>query len=83
MEGSMVRLSKDCAEIMLGTSIEILTNLKMNLGDVDEKLSAKDFYGKIMERSEEKEQTYLVYFTSVPPEVDGYLQALLQHAVKT
>jgi len=54
----------------------------MNLGDVDEKLSAKDFYGKIMERSEEKEQTYLVYFTSVPPEVDGYLQAFLQHAVK-
>jgi adenylate cyclase len=82
MEGFMVRLSKNCAEIMLGTSVEILTNLKMNLGDVDEKLSAKDFYGKVMERSEEKDQICLVYFTAVPPEVDGYLQALLQHAVK-
>jgi hypothetical protein len=56
--------------------------LKMNLGDVDEKLSTKDFYGKAMKHSDAKGKTYAGRFTSVPPEVDGYLQALRQHAVK-
>ena len=82
LEGSVVRLSKNCAEITLSASVETMVNLKLNLGDVDEKLSARDFYGKVIERSEEKEQTHLVHFTSVPPEVDAYFQSHRQHAVK-
>jgi class 3 adenylate cyclase len=80
--GSIVRLSKNCAEIIFSGPVEIFTNLKMNLGDVDEKLSAKDFYGKTIQLSEANTETYVVRFTSVPPEVDGYFQALRQHAVK-
>ena len=76
----MLRLSKNCAEITLSASIETMENLKMNLGNVDEKLSARDFYGKVVERSEEKGQTYVVHFTSVPPEVDAYFQSHRQHA---
>lgn len=60
LEGSVVQLSKNCAEITLGGPVEILTNLKMNLGDVDEKLSARDFYGKVIERSGEKRLTHMV-----------------------
>jgi class 3 adenylate cyclase len=75
LEGSVVRLSNKCAEIILDRPLEMLTNLKMNLGDVDEKLSARDFYGKVIERSGKKEPTQLVRFTSVPPEVDAYFQA--------
>jgi len=82
LKASLVQLSKGCAEITLSGPIEVLTNLKMNLGDVDEKLAAKDFYGKVTGRSGEKGFTHMVRFTSVPPEVDAYFQALLQYAAR-
>jgi PAS domain S-box-containing protein len=82
LEGSILRLSKKSAEVALDAPVKILTNLKMNLGDVDEKLAARDFYGKVIERSGENGQTHVVRFTSVPPEVDAYFQALRQYAAK-
>lgn len=81
LEASVVRLSKNCAEITLGGPVSVLTNLKMNLGDVDEKLSTRHFYGKVIERPGKEGPTQLIRFTSVPPEVDAYFQAHLQHAV--
>ena len=83
LDGSVVRLSKTWAEITLGAPVDMLTNLKMNLGDVDENLSVRDFYGKVIKCSEKKKQTHVVHFTSVPPEVDAYFQALRQHAAKS
>ena len=80
LEGSVVRLSKNCAEITLRGPITVLTNLRMKLGDVDEKLSARDFYGKVIERPGKKGPTQLIRFTSVPPEVDAYFQAHLKFA---
>jgi len=80
LQGSVVRLSKNCAEITLCGPISALTNLKMNLGDVDEKLSAKDFYGKVIEPPGKKGPSQLIRFTSVPPEVDAYFQAHLKFA---
>ena len=82
LKGSVIRLSKNCAEISLGVQVEILANLKMNLAEVDEKLAARDFYGKVMERSGQDGQTHVVRFTSVPPEVDAYFQSHRQHAAK-
>jgi len=82
LEGSVVRLSKNCAEITLRGPIEVLTNLKMNLGDVDEQLSARDFYGKVIERSRQNRQIHMVRFTSLPPEVDAYFQAHMQYAAR-
>jgi hypothetical protein len=38
LEGSVLRLSKKSAKVALDTLVKILTNLKMNLGDVDERL---------------------------------------------
>jgi adenylate cyclase len=80
LKGSVVRLSKNCAEITLRGPISVLTNVRMKLVDVDEKLSARDFYGKVIERSEKKESTQLIRFTSIPPEVDAYFQAHLKFA---
>jgi adenylate cyclase len=80
LQGSVLRLSKNCAEISLDSPVEILTNLKMNLADVDEKLAARNFYGKVIERSGENGQTHAVRFTSVPPEIDAYFQSHRQHA---
>jgi hypothetical protein len=50
---------------------------------VDEKLSTRGFYGKVIERLEENEYTHIVCFTSVPPEVDAYFQSHRQHAAKS
>jgi hypothetical protein len=82
LKGFLVRLSTKSAEIEFGESIEILSNLKLNIGDVDNNLSSKDFYGKAIQQSEDNKQTYTIRFTSVPPEVDAYLQAFRQHASK-
>jgi adenylate cyclase len=82
LQGSVLRLSKNCAEIALHEPLEILTNLKMNLADVDEKLGARDFYGKVIERTGENGEAHVVGFTSVPPEVDAYFQSHRQHAVR-
>jgi len=80
LEGSIVQLSEKSALIALDEPLEPLTNLKMNLGDIGDKLSVKDFYGKVIERPKEKELIHLVRFTSVPPEVDAYFHSHRQHA---
>jgi class 3 adenylate cyclase len=82
LQGSVIRLSEKTAVIAMYEPFEPLTNLKMNLEDVDEKLSVKDFYGKVIEHSEENAQTYVVRFTSIPPEVDAYFQSHRQHVAK-
>ena len=82
LDGFVIRLSKKCAEIALNGPVEILTNLKMNLNGVEESLAIKDFYGKVFENSDRKEQIYMVRFTSVPSEVDAYFQSHRQHAEK-
>jgi class 3 adenylate cyclase len=80
VEGYVVRLSKRGAELHLKKRLELLTNLKMNLKDVPDELAAKDFYGKVIEHKEDQEQTQVVQFTALIPEISSYFQAFLQHA---
>ena len=80
LEGHVIRLSKKCAEVVLDEPVKILTNLRMNLRDVDDNLAIKDFYGKVIENSEQEERIHKVRFTSVPSEVDAYFQSHRQHA---
>jgi class 3 adenylate cyclase len=47
IDGHVIRLSKFCAEIVTNESLELLTNLKLNLDDVEGDLCAKDSYGKV------------------------------------
>ena len=82
LQASVARLSKKCSEIVLERPVEVFSNLKMNLDDVDETLSARNFYGKVIERSGKNELSHLVRFTSVPSEVDAYFQSHLRHAEK-
>jgi hypothetical protein len=80
--GYLSRLSRQAAEITFSTPIDSLTNLKLRLHDVEEQLSVKSFYGKVINLAESKEQnTYLVSFTAMPPEVSAYFQACRQYAV--
>ncbi len=80
LDGSMIRLSKKCAEILLNGFVGVLTNLKMNLRDVDANLAIRYFYGKVIEYAGKNEKIHLVRFTSVPPEIDAYFQSHRQHS---
>jgi adenylate cyclase len=82
IKGHIVKLSKKGCEVALTEPLALLANMKMNLGDVDEELAAKDFYGKVIEQSRKQLNTYLVRFTAVPPEISAYFQALRQYAAK-
>ncbi len=64
----------------LGDPVEMMTNVKMNLVDVDENLSARNFYGKVIKRSRENGPTHVIHFTSIPPEINAYFNAFRQHA---
>jgi len=80
LQGFMVRLSKKNAEIALEKPVDLHTDLKMNLEEVDEGLGTKDICGKVIGRSVEKKLTYVVRFTGVPPEVATYFLAFRKHA---
>ena len=80
--GSLVRLSKQNAEIFLDEEVKPLTNIKMNLKDVPDDLASNDFYGKVIERATGNGHTQLIRFTSISPEVKAYFQALVQYCTK-
>jgi class 3 adenylate cyclase len=75
-------LSKKSAEVEMEKPLDLLSNIMMNLVDVTEELASKDFYGKVIERISGNEKRYIVRFTSTPPEVAAYFQALRQYGTK-
>jgi class 3 adenylate cyclase len=76
----MTRLSQKRAEVTLPEPVSILNNLKMNLMDVEQELASKDFYGKVIEETAQKDRSHVVRFTSLPAEVRSYFQAHRQYA---
>ena len=80
LQGLAIRLSKKSAEIALKEPVELLANLRMKLGEVDDELPANDFYGKVIERLGKDGHNYVIRFTSIPPEVVAYFQALRKYA---
>ncbi|MDB4444037.1 adenylate/guanylate cyclase domain-containing protein [bacterium] len=82
LEGTIVRLSRKSAELRLPFTLELLTNLKLNLSDVGEELSNRDFYGKVMTRFNPDTGTCDVQFTALPLEIDSYFQAALHQVTE-
>jgi len=82
LEGFVVKLSKKSAKIILDEPVEQFTNLKMNLKEVYEELAVKDIYGKVTEVLGEDGHSYMIKFTSVPPEVVSCFLAHQQYAAK-
>jgi class 3 adenylate cyclase len=80
-EGMVACLSPKNAEMDLGVPLGPLTNLKMNLKNVDDDLKSRDFYGKVIDRTGEDKTSYMVRFTALPPEVKAYFQSHRQHSV--
>jgi class 3 adenylate cyclase len=82
LQGNVIRLSKKSVEIVLEERIELLTNLKMDLGDVSDELPGNDFYGKVIKRLGKDGHTHVIRFTSIPPEIVAYFQALRKYAAR-
>jgi len=83
IEGSIIKLSKKKAEIEIKDSIKLLSNLKLNLTNVDETLISKGFYAKVTEKETNEDNTYIkIQFTSMPSEISAYFQAFLSYRTK-
>jgi adenylate cyclase len=82
LTGAILRLSRKSGEFRLQNPLDLLTNLKLNLVDVSEELSRKDFYGKVVKRSNTEPTVCSVQFTALPPGIDGYFQAALAQGVR-
>jgi adenylate cyclase len=81
-QGTIIRLSKNSADVEVEYPIEALSNLKLRLRNVHGRLATVDFYAKVIERPDKKGPVQLIRFTSTPPEVDAYFQAHLHHVTQ-
>lgn len=77
LKAVITKLSKVSAEIKTEEPLDRLSNIKVNLEDVDDDLGYKDLYAKVIE--DLGENSYLLRFTSVPVEVAAYYQAFRRH----
>ncbi len=80
--GHVTRLSKKYGEVVTEGPVKLLTNLKLNLDDVEGNLSSKDFYCKVTGIVNDEKTRIMINFTSIPPEVSSYFQALRKYAEK-
>ncbi len=62
--------------------IELLTNLKMDLGDGGDGVPGNDFYGKVIKQMSKDGHTHVIRFTSIPPEIVAYFQALRKYTAR-
>ena len=76
-EGSFVKLSAKGAEARLEDPVAPLSNLKMHLIDGKGEEIPGALYGKVMEKLSENSTVFSVRFTSMPPEVETFLQGFL------
>lgn len=81
-QGVILKLSTRCAEMRLKVGIALLTDLKFNLTDVSDTLSSKDFFGKVAISCGEGKMHYRLRFTSIPPEVSAYFQAVCRYGTQ-
>lgn len=81
-QGTIIRLSKNSAEVEVEYPMTAFSNLKLRLRNVHGRLATVDFYAKVIERPDKKGPFQLIRFTSAPPEVDAYFQAHLHHVTQ-
>ena len=79
LQGVIMGLSGKVARMVFPEPPALYSNLKMSLDAGSEKLSARHFYGKVIQNTGE-DGACVIRFTSMPPEVDSYFQACVDHA---
>jgi len=77
-KGSFVALSLKSAAVKAEVRVPALTNLKLHLRNVNGQWVPGDLYGKVIEAEPPKGATFVVHFTSSPPEVETFVKTTLQ-----
>jgi class 3 adenylate cyclase len=76
-KGNILRLSLQGCELNIEKSLDALANIKMNLLDVKDDLASQHFYAKVEKDFCSNPCECKVKFTSLPPAVNGYFQAVI------
>ncbi|MCP3961778.1 MAG: response regulator [bacterium] len=76
--GDLIALSPRGAIVQTASPMETFSTVKLQLAQTDEAESGHDLYAKVIRRDKEREDCFVVCFTSVPPEAEEILTALLE-----
>ncbi|MDZ7958808.1 MAG: adenylate/guanylate cyclase domain-containing protein [Aulosira sp. DedQUE10] len=83
-KGEFVTLSEHGAQLRSPNSLEPLNNLKMRLVNAPEIAPGDgDIYAKVLKKSPDNENYFLIRFTAVPPNVKAILDTLRQSESST
>ncbi len=77
-KASFVALSAKAAAVKASVKVPPLTNLKLHLRGANGQWVPGDLYGKVLEAEPPEGATFVVHFTSSPPEVETFVKATLQ-----
>jgi class 3 adenylate cyclase/CheY-like chemotaxis protein len=77
-KGSFVALSSKSAAVKAPMDVPALTNLKLHVRSTNGQWIPGDLYGKVLEAEPPSGATFVVHFTSSPPEVETFVKATLQ-----
>jgi adenylate cyclase len=75
---SLVKLSVTGAEVVSEHPLEPLSNIKINLSK-DSAENQGDLYAKVVERSQNIDNTFSIRFTSIPPDIEAIISGLIAH----
>lgn len=75
---SFVALSAKAAAVNTGAKITPLTNLKLHVRRGNGQWIPGDLYGKVLDAEPPAGATFVVHFTSSPPEVETFVKATLE-----
>jgi adenylate cyclase len=75
---SFVALSPKSAAVRAEATVPPLTNLKLHVRSANGQWIPGDLYGKVLEAEPPPGATFVVHFTSSPPEVETFVKTTLQ-----
>lgn len=73
-----VALSSKSAAVKAAVKVPPLTNLKLHVRSANGQWIPGDLYGKVLEAEPPEGATFVVHFTSAPPEVETFVKTTLQ-----
>jgi adenylate cyclase len=77
-KASFVALSLKSAAVKAGAKVPALTNLKLHVRSTNGQWIPGDLYAKVLEAEPPVGATFVVHFTSSPPEVETFVKATMQ-----
>jgi adenylate cyclase len=77
-KASFVALSLKSAAVKAGAKVAALTNLKLHVRSPNGQWIPGDLYAKVLEAEPPAGATFVVHFTSSPPEVETFVKATMQ-----